>query len=196
MSKFLIATTNKNKFREISFGLSKIPMTLVSLHSIQSKSPTVSESGSTFMENAYIKAKHWAKQSGLLTLSEDSGLEVEALHNKPGIYSHRLVDGDDKARCEKILSLLAKVPREKRTARFRSAVVIYDPKSDKSSSFEASCTGIITTEMIGTNGFGYDPIFYLPTVGKTMAQLSLKEKNQFGHRGRTLAKARQVLVTS
>ncbi len=155
---------------------------------------SVSESGSSLEENARLKATTFAEASGLLALADDSGLEVDALNGAPGPLSARYA-GENAADPDRISYLLAKlkgVPWEKRTARFRAVIAIAIPGNGVE-----ICTGerrgFITPAPRGQHGFGYDPVFYLPELDKTMAELPMAQKNRVSHRGQAAAKARQVL---
>jgi len=141
------------------------------------------ETGTTFLENARIKARAGAAGSGLPTIGEDSGLVVDALGGAPGIYSARYA-ADDRARCEKLLRALAGVGAGRRTARYICAAVLALPDGSEVSE-EGSCEGAIAQEQRGTGGFGYDPVFLLPD-GRTMAELSPEQKAAISHRGRAL----------
>ncbi len=193
--KLLIGTANENKVQEIILGLGDVPYKLISLSQLPSfkEEVKINETGKTYMENASAKAREYAKLFNMLTLAEDSGIEIDILDGKPGVYSKRFTQGTDKDRYEKILERLRMVPREKRTARYRCAIAIYNPKTDMLKRCEASCTGVIASVPKGKRGFGYDPIFYLPALDKTMAELTLKQKNLMSHRGRALARARVML---
>ncbi len=193
MRKLLIATHNPGKRKEYSEILQGVPFELVTLDDVGIKED-VKETGKTFEENARLKAVTYAQQSGLLTLADDSGLEVDALGGAPGIYSKRYL-GEDKTDGERNAHLLAQlraVPPEKRTARFRCVIVIADAKGNEWVS-EGVCEGAIGMEPRGTNGFGYDPVFLLPERGKHFAELSSEEKNKISHRGRAAEGARKIL---
>ena len=151
--------------------------------------PPLEEKGSTFLENALEKASYYAKRFNILTLSEDSGLEVEALSGAPGIHSSRFA-GDkatDEENIKKLLKLLEGVPFEKRKARFVCAIVVYHP-SGKWISAEGEWQGYIAEEPRGTQGFGYDPVFLVPeyNLEKTAAELSKEEKNRISHRAKAI----------
>jgi XTP/dITP diphosphohydrolase len=182
--RLLIATSNQGKLREFR---SLVPegVVLVSLSDLRLASPE--ETGSTFAENAILKASAAASASGLLTLADDSGLEVEALGGAPGVYSARYAGEpvSDRRNCEKLLRDLASEPDGARAARFRCVVAIAD-RTGFLAQAEGVCEGKIGHEPRGDNGFGYDPIFVLPD-GRTMAQLSSDEKNQTSHRAKALA---------
>lgn len=150
--------------------------------------PEVAETGRTFLENAVLKAKGIAEFTHELTLADDSGLEVDYLNGKPGVYSARYGEPgwDDRRRYEYLLHNLKDVPGNKRNARFRCVVAVYDPESNQVITGEGKVEGIILAEPQGTNGFGYDPVFYIPGKNRTMAQLSDAEKNAISHRGEAI----------
>jgi XTP/dITP diphosphohydrolase len=151
-------------------------------------SPEPEETGTTYRENAGIKAIAGAKHIGLPSIADDAGLEIDALDGAPGLYSKRF-GGEDLPFPEKmarILDLLSGVPGEGRGARFRCVVALKDPASPDVEFFESTCEGRIASEPSGGGGFGYDPIFYLPEEGCTMADLSAEEKHRISHRGKVL----------
>jgi len=193
-SKLLLATNNKGKIREYKALLSGIPYEIITMAE-QGIIIDVDEAGGSFKENARLKATTLAKESGLLTLADDSGLEVDALGGGPGVLSHRYAgDGvSDADRYRFLLEKLKDVPDEKRTAHFRCVIAIADP-GGKVNFYSGECPGVIIKEPRGENGFGYDPVFYLPELGKTMAELSMEEKNLISHRARAAEKARKVLI--
>src|SRR3989344_5109982 len=131
----------------------------------------------------------------ILTLAEDSGLQVEALGGKPGVLSARYAEGNDEARYRKLLREMEDVPDKKRTARFVAAVAMYDPATDGIRTCAGSYGGRITREPRGSGGFGYDPVFFSAELPKTGAEISVEEKNSVSHRGRALAKARTILLS-
>lgn len=192
MHQFLIATMNKGKIKEIKKILADLPFEFKTLADISFKEE-IKETGKSFRENAVLKAKIIGEKTGLLTLTEDSGLEVDVLGGKPGVLSARYSKGSDMDRIHRLLKELKEVPKDERTARFRSVVAIYDPIGKKIYTFEGVSEGRITDKPIGNNGFGYDPIFYNFDLKKTNAQVSLEEKNRVSHRGRALFKARDML---
>ena len=152
------------------------------------------ETGGTFEENALLKARYYVERSGLLTLADDSGLEVDVLNGGPGIYSARYggPGASDADRVEKLLKALEGVPWEQRTAKFRCVVALVSPDGTEDT-FHGAREGYVTLEARGNNGFGYDPVFFLPTLGQTMAELSSKAKNQLSHRAEAAFKAVQRL---
>lgn len=181
--RLLIATSNQGKLREFR---SLVPegVVLLSLSDLGLDSPE--ETGTTFAENAILKAQAASAASKILTLADDSGLEVDALGGAPGVYSARYAGEpvSDRRNCERLLRNLASVPDKRRSARFRCVVAIADA-SGLLAQAEGICAGVIGHEPRGDNGFGYDPIFVLPD-GRTMAQLSPEEKNRTSHRAKAL----------
>jgi XTP/dITP diphosphohydrolase len=170
-----------------------LPFELVSLVELGINT-RVDEVGESLEENARLKATTLARESQLLTLADDSGLEVDALGGEPGRLSARYAGegASDKDRVNYLLSRLEDVPAEKRSARFRCVIAIATPDG-KVELCSGECRGVITPEPRGEEGFGYDPIFYLPGLGKTMAELTLEEKNRVSHRGRAVRKAIKLL---
>lgn len=192
MRQLLLATRNSGKIREIKELLAGIPLELKTVDEIGIV-VDVEEEGKTFVENAISKAKVIGRRNNLLTLAEDSGLEVDALGGRPGVFSARFAEGSDLDRVNKLLKELRGIPKEKRTARFKAAVAIYEPETREVQTFEGVSEGYITEKPIGSNGFGYDPIFFNFDLGKTNAQATLEEKNRVSHRGRALQKAKIFL---
>lgn len=194
MKRLLIATNNRGKMKEIKSILKDVPLKVVRIWDIDAGSGEIDikETGTTFAQNAAIKAEALGKVTGLLTLADDSGLEIDALGGKPGVRSARFAESN-KARIEKVLRLLKGVPRAKRSARFKAAVAIYDPETDETKIFEGETAGQITYKPRGNRGFGYDPIFYSTELKKTFGRATLKEKNSLSHRARALAKAKRFL---
>ena len=147
----------------------------------------VPETGLTFVENAIIKARNASQQTGLPTLADDSGIEVDALKGRPGIYSARYSGEGDDANNQKLLDEMKDVPDDKRTGRFRCCIVYMRHAEDPSPLIaDASWEGLIMREPSGANGFGYDPLFFVPTHGTSSAELSPDEKNVISHRGKAL----------
>ncbi len=193
-SKLLLATNNQAKVREYQSLLQGIPCEIVTLAE-QGITTVVDEVGSTLEENAVLKAKTLAAESGLLSLADDSGLEVDALGGKPGPMSARYsgAKASDAERINCLLARLKDVPPEKRTARFRCVIALSTPDG-KVETCSGECRGTITLAPKGDQGFGYDPVFYLPGLGKTMAELPPELKNQVSHRAWAAAKARRLLL--
>ena len=191
--KLLLATGNRAKVREYARLLKGIPYRIVSLKDIDI-SEQVEETGSSFEENAVLKARRYAKLSGLITMADDSGLEVDALGGEPGVRSARYAGerASDEERIDFLLKKIADVPWDKRNAQFRCVIAIAHPDG-KVQTCQGQCRGILTFAPLGDNGFGYDPIFYLPDLHKTMAELSMSEKNALSHRGKAAEEARKIL---
>lgn len=192
MRKLLVATKNKGKFKEFLGILQDLPYDIITLDKVGIDFD-IKETGKTFEENAILKAKEYAKLSGLLTLADDSGLCVDFLNGAPGIKSARFIEGSDKDRYEYLLHKMENVPMEKRTAVFISAVAVFDPKTKKIIFKIGKCRGRIAFSPKGSNGFGYDPIFIVDELGKHFAELSLEEKNQVSHRAKALQKIKPCL---
>ena len=183
--ELVIATKNEGKVREFQQMLSEKGWTVRSL--LDFSVPDVVEDGKTFAENAAKKAETISKALGRLVIADDSGLVVDALDGRPGVLSARYagVEKDDIANMEKVLAELRDVPPEKRTARFVCTIAVARPNRP-TLFYEGVCEGMITRERIGNHGFGYEPIFYVPALGKTMAQLEPHEKNKWSHRAKAL----------
>jgi XTP/dITP diphosphohydrolase len=192
-AKLLVATTNAGKVREIGRALTGLPFEVVSLAEVLPKA-SYRERGRTFLENARGKSRRYARLSGLLTLAEDSGLEVEALGGAPGVHSARFArpDPTDERNLRKVLRLLRDAPRPKRRARFVCAMVLTGPDGVVAEIL-SEVRGIIAASPKGSNGFGYDPIFYYPPLGKHFAELPPEAKNAVSHRGRALKKLIKIL---
>ncbi|MCY3693213.1 MAG: RdgB/HAM1 family non-canonical purine NTP pyrophosphatase [Chloroflexota bacterium] len=194
----LVATRNPGKMREYRQLLADYSGRLISLDDA-GVPDEVEETGDTFHANAILKAATYASLSGHLTISDDSGLEVHALGGDPGVYSARY-GGDacqsDADRVILLLQNLAHVPWEQRIARFRCCTAIADPRAGGEphvATVVGSVAGMIQYEPAGEHGFGYDPVFYLPSYGATMAELPLAAKNRVSHRTDAARKARQIL---
>ena len=192
-TKLLLATNNPGKIRELTSLLQGTPFVVATPES-EGLSLEVEETGSTFEENAILKAEAFALASGLCAMADDSGLEVDALGGEPGVYSARYAgpDATDEDLVRYLLGKLEDIEWEKRSARFRSVVALAHPDGEVQL-FEGSCEGIVAFEPHGAKGFGYDPIFYLPTLGKHMAELDMEEKNSVSHRGMAARKALEFL---
>tara|TARA_B100000029_G_scaffold399561_1_gene398305 strand:- start:626 stop:1171 length:546 start_codon:yes stop_codon:yes gene_type:complete len=156
----------------------------------------VQESGKTFRDNAILKAEAFSSVSGLMSLSDDSGLEVDILNGEPGVMSARYAgpNASDKDRIDYLLEKLRGVPFDRRKARFRCVMAVAAP-GGKVEIFEGVCEGIISEEPKGPGGFGYDPIFYIPSLEVSMAQLSMESKNDISHRGIASRKVRDYLAS-
>ena len=196
--KILLATRNKNKAREVAAILSEYRDRLgeIELLTLDDAGITedVEENGSTFEENALIKAKAGAK-SGYITLADDSGIEVDALNGAPGIYSARFAGGhgDDKANNELLLKKLEGVPREKRTARYAVAIACVLPNGEKFI-VRGTTEGLILNAYDGEGGFGYDPLFWSTDLQKSFGRATPEEKNGVSHRGRAVRLAANELI--
>lgn len=193
MPKLLLATTNQGKVREYRHLLKDLPFELVT-PAEEGVELAVPEDHPTYEGNARLKAIAYAKASQLITLADDSGIEVDCLGGEPGVRSARAAgeNATDNDRIEYLLARLKDVPCEKRTARFKCVIAIATPQGETELCF-GECHGLIAFEPRGTNGFGYDPIFYFPELGKTMAELPLDLKNQVSHRARAARQAYRIL---
>ena len=193
MQRIIFATTNENKMKEIREILADFPVEILSLKEAGIQAD-IDENGSSFEENAAIKAEAIERMTGAIVLADDSGLEIDYLNGEPGIYSSRYL-GEDTSYVKKnsvILERLKDVPEEKRSARFVCAVAAAFPDG-QSKVIRGTMEGSIGYEIKGENGFGYDPIFYLPQYGKYSAELTSDEKNAISHRGEALRRIREVL---
>lgn len=189
MQRIVLASNNKGKVRELGQMLAELDMEV--LPQSEFNAGEVEETGLTFVENAILKARHAAKVSGLPAIADDSGLEVDALNGAPGIYSARFagVNASDEANLQKLLCDLKNVPDEQRTARFQCLLVYMRHADDPTPIIcQGTWNGLITREPQGESGFGYDPVFFVPTHNCTSAQLTPEEKNQLSHRGQALNK--------
>lgn len=191
--KLLLATNNQAKVREYRHLLQSLPYEIVTL-SQQGIATVVTESGRSLEDNARLKAVVLAKESQLLALADDSGLEVDALGGEPGPLSARYAGEavSDKERVSYLLARLRGVPWEKRSARFKCVIALATPEGEAEFCY-GECRGFITIEPRGEQGFGYDPVFYLPELGKTMAELPLEIKNRVSHRGQAAKQVYQKL---
>lgn len=191
--KLLLGTQNKGKVRELMELIGDGDI-IVTTPVDEDVDQPVDETGDTFQENASLKAVTYAARSGLVTLADDSGLVVDALNGAPGVRSARYAgpDASDSEHYQLLLKNLSDVPDGKRAARFVSVVAVATPTGDVKLC-EGICEGIIGTQPEGEGGFGYDPVFYIPELGKTMAQLTLEEKNRISHRARAFRKAMPIV---
>jgi len=190
----LLATTNQGKLREFREMFSDLPLTLTTLDE-QGIDLDVEETGVTFAENALLKARAYTRASGLLTLAEDSGLEIDALGGEPGVYSARWPDREIPypERFTRILQRMAGLPPKQRTARFRCMIALAGTDGWHEL-VEGVQEGQIANTPRGEHGFGYDPIFLVPALGRTTAELLPEEKHRNSHRGRAARAAREVLM--
>ena len=193
MRTLLLATSNQHKLEELRAILSDLPFKLLSLKDLQ-VDMEVEETGATFAENAELKARAYAQASGMLTLADDSGLEIDALGGAPGVRSARYLGRETtyEERFRKIVEQLNGLPMDQRTARFRCVIALADP-SGSTRIVEGVIEGVIADVPRGKNGFGYDPIFFVPELGKTLAELAPEQKNRISHRGRAAQAARILL---
>jgi len=191
--ELIIATRNRGKVREIRKALKGLGLRIHSLDDF-SDVPEIEEDGKSFTENALKKARFYSKYFGKLIIADDSGLEVDSLKGLPGIYSARYAGkgASNRENNRKLLHEMEGIPLSKRGARFKCAMAIVSNEG-KEVVAEGSCTGRIGIKEVGKKGFGYDPLFILPQYGKTMAQLSLSEKNRISHRGKALKKLRKII---
>lgn len=197
MTKLLLATTNAGKVREIRSLLDGLPYEVIGLQDLPEAPPPVDETGTTFTENAILKAEYYFAHTGWLSLADDSGLEVDALDGAPGIYSARFAgeDATDAERVVKLLEALQNVPDEQRTARFVCSIALTGQIKGEAQThvFEGFAEGLITRAPRGAGGFGYDPVFFDPVLGRTFAELARAEKSARSHRGKALAAAKEFL---
>lgn len=193
METIVFATKNKGKIKEINAILADMEVNVVSMEEAGITLDVV-EDGKTFEENAMKKALQVMEACGKITLSDDSGLEIDAMGKAPGVYSARFMGEDTPypERFRAIFETLEGVPEEKRTARFVSCIAAAFPDGRRITSYD-TVEGVIGWEAKGENGFGYDPIFYVPEKGKYMAELSPEEKNAISHRGKALRKMKELL---
>jgi XTP/dITP diphosphohydrolase len=192
--EIIVATKNKGKIREIRKALKGLGLKIYSLNDFLDV-PEIEEDGESFTENALKKARFYSKYFGKVTLADDSGLKVDALKGLPGIYSARYAGegASDRKNNQKLLGEMEVIQVSKRGASFKCvmAMVFQDGKE---AVVEGSCRGRIGFREVGKKGFGYDPLFILPQYAKTMAQLTLGEKNRVSHRGKALKKLRKIIV--
>lgn len=191
----VVATSNQGKLREFRDLLADLPFQIVAQSDLGIAAPE--ETGSTFLENALLKARHAAAASGFAAIADDSGLEVDALGGAPGIFSARYAGAgaDDAANNAKLMGALVGVVQPLRGARYRCVLVFVADAGDASPlAAEGVWEGVILDSPRGSGGFGYDPYFWLPELGKTAAELDPREKNERSHRGRALASLRELLA--
>ena len=190
--KLVLATHNDGKILEMQYALKDISVDVITLKDFP-YIDEIPETGQTLLEDAFIKAKTVFNETGLPSLADDTGLEIDALSGEPGVYSARYA-GENASyldNCAKVLSKLDGVRPENRTARFRTIMAFVG--KDKKFHCEGNVNGLIIDEMIGHNGFGYDPIFYYPKLEKTFAELKKDEKNSISHRGKALRNFCEIL---
>ena len=190
----VLATHNPDKQAEMNAVLSDLGLDVIGLDQYP-EIDDIPENGTTLLENALIKARAVHLKTGFPALADDTGLEVDALHGAPGVYSARFAgeDATYQDNVKKLLSVMAGVSRQNRTARFRTVVALID--SDTELWTEGIIEGLITREQRGAGGFGYDPIFEAADTGKTFSEMSATQKNEISHRARALQKMRKKLIT-
>lgn len=193
MKRMIFATGNENKMVEIREILGDLPLEILSMKQVGIRAD-IEENGTSFEENALIKAREVCRLAGEMVLADDSGLEIDYLNGEPGIYSARYMGENTSYRVKNknLMERLEGVPDEKRTARFVCAIAAVFPDG-KELVVRGTVEGIIGYEERGENGFGYDPIFYLPERGLTTAELPPEEKNSISHRGNALRKMKELL---
>jgi XTP/dITP diphosphohydrolase len=197
VKQLVLASGNPGKLRELSAILDDLGYQLTA-HS-EFKVEEVAETGTTFVENAIIKARHAASQTGLAALADDSGIEVDALNGAPGVYSARFSGpgASDAANNALLVEKLHAVPAAERSARYRAVIVLMRHAADPSPLIcEGSWEGVIQLQPSGDGGFGYDPYFFLPELGCTSAELSATEKNRLSHRGKALAELKRKIMNT
>lgn len=195
MKRTVIASKNKHKLEEIKAILKDFPLEIKAMDEVGLDDLEVVEDGETFEENSMKKAVEVMQASGSIAIADDSGLEVEAIDNQPGVYSARFSgeDATDKKNNEKLLDMLKEIPLEKRQGKFVSVISVAFPDGRKIS-VRGECPGIIGFEEKGENGFGYDPLFIVPEYNKTFAELQPDEKNRISHRARALEKLKEKFM--
>ncbi|OCS88405.1 XTP/dITP diphosphatase [Caryophanon tenue] len=194
MKQVVIATKNKGKAKDFEALFNPFGIEVVTMFDV-APDMEIDETGTTFEENAILKAETLANTLNTLVIADDSGLMVDALNGEPGVYSARYAgDHDDEANIVKVLEKLQGVPTEERTARFMCALAIAGPGMETQTVF-GTCEGVILEQKRGTNGFGYDPVFYVPQLDRAMAELEPSEKAAISHRGNAIRKLADVLPT-
>lgn len=193
MRQLIIATKNRGKLEEIKSLLLGLDLDVLSLLDYENI-PDIPETGNTFEENAFIKAKAVFDITGIPTVADDSGLLVDHIGGAPGVYSARFAgpEADDRKNCDKLLEMMKTAEPEKRTARFKCVILLYNGL-DKWL-FDGICEGTIINELKGTGGFGYDPLFQPNGYDKTFAELGSEIKNEISHRGKAMAKLKDFLA--
>lgn len=193
MNTVIIATKNVGKAKEFEKLFLPLGMTVKTLLDYPDLKD-VDETGTTFAENAVLKAETISKVLGVMVIGDDSGLEVDALEGRPGVYSARYagIEKNDEANIDKVLAELQDVPENERTARFCCALAMAEPGKETLTVF-GTCEGRILRERRGSNGFGYDPVFFIESEGKAMAELSSEEKNKISHRANAIKQLEETL---
>ena len=193
MKDIIIATKNKGKAKEFETMFAPLGYRVLTMLDLEDAAD-VEETGKTFEENAILKSEALSRQYNTIVVADDSGLMIDALDGRPGVYSARYAgeNKDDEANIDKVLDEMKDVPEEKRTARFYCALAVSRPGHD-TVTFSGTVEGKILSGRRGGNGFGYDPIFYVPELGKTTAEMAPEEKNRISHRAKALQKLRENL---
>lgn len=194
MKKVVLGTTNEGKIREIKMILQDLPLEIMTLKDFPGFEG-VEEDGADFFTNAYRKAEKVARFTSLPAIADDSGLVVEALGGAPGVKSARFASekATDRENIRKLLAEMEHVPGKERKACFICVIVYFRPTGEYET-FEGRWEGLITLEERGTGGFGYDPVFYVPSLGRTAAELAPEEKNRYSHRGQALRGLKEYLA--
>ncbi|MEG0259646.1 MAG: XTP/dITP diphosphatase [Lysinibacillus sp.] len=194
MKQVVIATKNKGKAKDFEALFGPLGYEVVTMFDV-APDMEIEETGTTFEENAVLKAEALAEALGTIVIADDSGLAVDALNGEPGVYSARYAgDHDDEANMVKLLENLQGVADEKRTARFCCCIAIAGPAIETTTVF-GTCEGVIAREKRGTNGFGYDPVFFVPSLNRMMAELAAEEKGAISHRGNAIRQLSEKLPT-
>ncbi|MFJ7646101.1 XTP/dITP diphosphatase [Lysinibacillus sp. NPDC097279] len=192
MKQVVIATKNKGKAKDFEALFAPLGFEVVTMFDV-APNMEIEETGTTFEENAVLKAEALAKELDTIVIADDSGLAVDALNGEPGVYSARYAgDHDDEANMVMLLQNLQDVEENKRTARFCCCIAIAGPDFETTTVF-GTCEGVIAREKRGTNGFGYDPVFFVPSLNRMMAELSPEEKGAISHRGNAIRKLKEQL---
>ena len=191
--KIILATHNRDKEKELQISLKGMNIEVLSLFDFP-EIGDIEETGTTLLENSLLKSRLVFRKTGIPTIADDTGLEVDFLDGAPGVYSARYAGNNVsyKDNVNKLLIELEGIPSEKRTARFRTVITFVDENQELST--EGHIDGVISESIKGDGGFGYDPIFFVPDLGKTFAELSSIEKNKISHRGIALQKLRKILI--
>ena len=191
--KIILATHNRDKEKELQISLKGMNIEVISLFDFP-EIGDIEETGTTLLENSLLKSRLVFRKTGIPTIADDTGLEVDFLNGAPGVYSARYAGNNVsyKDNVNKLLIELNGIPSEKRTARFRTVITFVDENQELST--EGHIDGVISESIKGDGGFGYDPIFFVPNLGKTFAELSSIEKNKISHRGIALQKLRKILI--
>ncbi len=191
--QIVLATRNNHKTKEIGALFKDTGIKFLCLNDFPNI-PDILEDADTFEGNAFKKARTVAGWTKEVSLADDSGLQVDALNGKPGVYSSRYAGegASDEENCIKLLNEMKDIPFEKRNAKYKCVIAVVFPSGEEKMT-EGECNGFIAFEPKGNNGFGYDPIFYLPEYKKTMAELSPEEKNKISHRAKAIKKVRKYL---